>query len=306
MISLIIVIYYYMQSWLSKLKNFLLSFFISTKNFKNDFDKARYFLSINNKYATYYEIKQSYYKLRRIVQNPSQLMNINWGYNYLVNNIEIELYNSDNIINYKDDFYDKISRIYLNHKKPDNRNFYIFWKTINIKDKYVEKKVKYLTNVLKTKTTINQKNTLPNESINLFNNINTKISLSTNIIPNKKIPKFKCELCNKNYNSIKTLTTHQQSKKHLMKLNIKFYSASIGPTLIHTPLQLPKKSIISPQDVNDTIKVKKINFKSEHVLFRTCYMCNKEFQNRIDLIKHIQLHNLNKHSSYNFIYFYYP
>lgn len=306
MISLIIVIYYYMRSWLSKLKNFLLSFFISTKNFKNDFDKARYFLSINNKYATYYEIKQSYYKLRRIVQNPSQLMNINWGYNYLVNNIEIELYNSDNIINYKDDFYDKISRIYLNHKKPDNRNFYIFWKTINIKDKYVEKKVKYLTNVLKTKTTINQKNTLPNENINLFNDINTKISLSTNIIPNKKIPKFKCELCNKNYNSIKTLTTHQQSKKHLIKLNIKSYSASIEPTLIHTPLQLPKKSIISPQDVNDTIKVKKINFKSEHVLFRTCHMCNKEFQNRIDLIKHIQLHNLNKHSSYNFIYFYYP
>ena len=137
-----------------------MSFFISTKNFKNDFDKARYFLSINNKYATYYEIKQSYYKLRRIVQNPSQLMNINWGYNYLVNNIEIELYNSDNIINYKDDFYDKISRIYLNHKKPDNRNFYIFLKKINIKDKYVEKKVKYLTNVLKTKTIINQKTKL--------------------------------------------------------------------------------------------------------------------------------------------------
>ncbi|ORD94574.1 hypothetical protein ECANGB1_469 [Enterospora canceri] len=257
--------------------------------FKDDFDKARYTLGIDNEFISIEDTKQIYYKNRRKPKRFS-MVEINWAYEYLMNNIEIDLYDKSNIEVYKDDFYDRISRIYLNKCRGVNsfdssRDLIKYYKSVSISDKYVEKRVRYLTSVLSYRMKEDKKPEERSES-------GKKDKVVVKEVPKEKVYKYSCTECNKNYMTSRTFEMHLNSKKHLEKSGIK---EAIG---IKTEEAKPVKkqlSVTSKRANLQKSESKKTEshsslqtYQTEHSLFLTCSKCKKSFKSRLELIKHVQ------------------
>lgn len=290
----------------------------------NDFDKARTSLNVDDKFMDLSKIKLNWHRLRREyndklkkectqtkIQNLNEkITQINWAFDYLSNNVDVDIYDRENIKKYKIDFYNKISSAYLNNMGKydsfkDERELFNFYQRIHISNKYVEKRVKDLTLVLKYDYAL-KKAKEKIKKIETIEKPDKKISEKSIDYKQqeKETKEFICGICSKMYKSKSNFITHCKSKKHIEKVknnklldpiydivlsseemtgtNQKQRNAKVKDTkeLINLNIDYSVKNMCKKND--------KDPFISEHSIFRTCTICKKQFNSRKELIMHLK------------------
>ncbi|KAL6121069.1 hypothetical protein NUSPORA_02072 [Nucleospora cyclopteri] len=260
------------------------------EQFDSHFDFCRAVLGIKDRFASVKQTKKSYYSCkRRFYGDNIKLLEVNQAYEFLTQNVELNIYTKNTIQKYKQDFFEKISIAYLNNCSPletfnENYDQFInFYKQAKYKDKSVEVKVKYLISYL---------NFIRNKKKQVISKNESKNNINYQIKKNENNKKFTCPFCIKKYTNKKTLKMHMTSNKHKADLTeeiIAKYDIDQTPVKIKSQkskqMEIPNE--VAVQQVETEIQNNR-NIYSEHHIFRTCSKCKIVFNSRKELILHIK------------------
>lgn len=274
---------------------------LKPKVFKNDFEKAMHILGFNTNYATLTQIKNRWYVLRRKYSESSnkeneesqkKLEEVNWAYELFTTSMDLDFYTKENIMEHKEDFYNRVSKVYNSgaygyNTFSSDKELYFYYQRINLRDKYTEKRIKYLTQVLKFNTVSSKEKKEVNSEVNLTKQTNNNL---TEEKKEKRKAEYECAYCNKTYFTKKTLDTHKRSRKHREELEKRNIQIEIETQSEKGNKKEKKEKSKETTKESDAPKEETTQFiyQSEHSLFLTCNRCNESFKTRNDLILHIK------------------